>query len=203
MQIFVITFIISFLGSIHPGPLNVSVVEITLKNSLKAGLFMCIGGVIPEFFYSYLAAEGVMFFQRNRAIFIILQWLMVCILLLMGIYTIYAKEKSIKNKELSTNSFLKGFLLSLFNPQLLVFWLLIVVYYQGIHWLKLTTSFDKIVFIFGATLGAFTLNYIYASWAFSKREFIFSNINRKKFNILIGGSFITMAIIQMVKMIWN
>jgi threonine/homoserine/homoserine lactone efflux protein len=203
LVLFFATFIISFLGSIHPGPLNVSVVEITLKNSLKAGLIMAFGGVIPEVIYSWIAVEGVLFFRTNQLIFNILRWAMVGILLVMAVLAINAKSKNIKNKEVAANSFFKGLFLSMLNPQLIVFWLLIVVYYQGFELLKIDSIFDKIAFILGAALGAFALNYLYASWAFAKRDFIFKHINQKLFNLLIGGSFIAMAILQIIKLIYN
>jgi threonine/homoserine/homoserine lactone efflux protein len=202
MSIFFATFIISFLGSVHPGPLNVSVIEITLKNSLKAGLLMIVGGIIPEIFYSLLAVEGVLFFQTNLIIFKILQWAMVAILLFMAVMAINAKEKPIKNQNIGANIFMKGLGLSVLNPQLIVFWLLIVVYFQGISLLRISSIFDKLAFVFGAAAGAFALNYLYASWAFAKRDFIFKHINQKLFNLLIGGSFIIMAIIQVVKLIY-
>jgi threonine/homoserine/homoserine lactone efflux protein len=203
MLIFFTTLLISFLGSIHPGPLNVSVVEITLKNSLKAGLIMAFGGIIPEFLYSWLAVEGVMFFQRNELIFNIIRWLLVVILISMGVKTMLSKERKVIDKNIEANSFFKGFILSALNPQLLIFWLLIVVYFHGIHWLKIITSFDKICFIFGAGFGAFLLNYLYSIWAFAKKDFIFKHVNQRLFNLLIGGSFIAMALFQLFKLIYD
>lgn len=199
--LFSITFIISFLGSIHPGPLNVSVVEITLKNSLKAGLIMAIGGVIPEFVYSSLAVEGTMLFQRNRLIFNGLQWAMVVILIIMGLLTVFSKEKPIKTKDINASLFVKGFLLSAFNPQLLVFWLLVSVYFQGVNYLILNSMYKKIAFVLGTGAGAFALNYLYAKWAFAKKDYIFKHIKQKFFNILVGGSFVVMAIFQMYRLL--
>ena len=203
MLIFITTLFISFLGSIHPGPLNVSVVEITLKNSLKAGLIMAFGGIIPELLYSWLAVEGIMFFQRNELIFNIIRWFLVLILVVMGIKTILSKNRKIVDKNIIANSFIKGFILSALNPQLLIFWLLIVVYFQSFQSLEIITSFDKIYFIFGAGAGAFLLNYLYSFWAFAKKDFIFKHINERFFNLLIGGSFIAMAIFQLYKLIYK
>jgi threonine/homoserine/homoserine lactone efflux protein len=203
MLVFIATFLISFLGSVHPGPLNVSVVELTLKNSLKAGILMAFGGIIPEIIYSFLAVEGILFFQSNLYIFKILQWVMVAILLIMAIIVINAKEKTVKPQSVGVNSFIKGFLLSALNPQLIVFWILIVVYYQGIPMLQIASNFDKFSFILATATGAFTLNYIYAKWAYAKRDFIFKHINQKRFNLLIGASFIAMAIFQIIKLIYE
>jgi threonine/homoserine/homoserine lactone efflux protein len=199
--LFITTFIISFLGSIHPGPLNVSVVETTLTTGLKAGLIMAIGGCIPEFIYSWLAVEGSMLFQRNKLIFNGLQWAMVFILICMGVFTIFAKEKPVKNKVIKASLFFKGFLLSAFNPQLIVFWLLIIIYFQKFDFLAIHSAIDKVVFVLGTGVGAFLLNFLYANWSFAKKDYIFKHINQKIFNLLIGFSFIFMALFQLFKLI--
>jgi threonine/homoserine/homoserine lactone efflux protein len=202
MLIFTITFIISYLGSVQPGPLNVSVIEITLKNSIKAGLIMATGCIIPELFYSYLAAEGVIFFQRNQTIFTILRWIMIALLLVMGVQEITTKKRIIKNREIKSTTFLKGFFLTILNPQILLFWLLVVVYYQGINWLKINTNTDKFSFIIGAALGAFALNYTYTILAYNSREYIFSHLKKKAFNWIIGIIYIFIAIFQLFRMLY-
>ncbi len=202
MIIFISTLIISFLGSIHPGPLNVSVVEASLKTSLKAAIIMACGGIIPEFIYSIIAVEGIMFFERNNLIINTLQWAMVIVLVFMAINLLFSKPKPIKENTPTSNFFLKGFILSALNPQLLVFWILIVLYYQNFQLLKIDNIFKKISFILGTASGAFLLNFFYAKWAFAKKDFIFSRINLKLFNYLIAGSFIAMAVFQAVKLVF-
>lgn len=202
MIIFIATLIISFLGSVHPGPLNVSVVETSLKNSLKAAIIMAMGGVIPELIYSAIAVEGIMFFERNKVVIFTLQWLMVIVLLFMAINLFFAKPKPIKETVEASNIFLKGFVLSALNPQLLVFWILIVLYFQNFQLLKIENYIDKLGFILGTATGAFILNYGYAKWAFAKKDFIFSRINIKLLNYLIAGSFIAMAVFQVIKLVF-
>lgn len=202
MLIFITTFIISYLGSVQPSPLNISVIEITLKNNIKAGLIMAAGCIIPVVFYSYLAAEGTFFFQRSQTIFLILRWLMIVLLLLMGVQEIISKKKIIKNREIKSGTFLKGFFLTILSPQLLLFWLLVMVYYQGIDWLKINTNADKFSFIFGAAMGAFALNYTYTILAYYSREYIFSHLEKKVLNWIIGLLYILMAIFQLFRMLY-
>jgi hypothetical protein len=66
MLIFLCTTIISFMGSLQPGPLNMSVVQLSLHDNPKGALKMNVGGCIPEFVYSLLAAEGLVIFQFIR-----------------------------------------------------------------------------------------------------------------------------------------
>ena len=208
MLIFFITFIISFLGSIHPGPLNLSVIQITLRKNMALGLLMALGGIIPEIIYGYLAVEGVMIFEKYPTVFEMMKWAVVPILLGMGFLELIKKKKDnnindyafeeITSEKWQTIS--KGFLLSLFNPQLLPFWIVILVNYQNYEYLRINELSDKIWFVLGTSTGAFTLNYVYARIANVKREQIFGLLNQNKFEQIIGWTFVGIGVFQGVKL---
>lgn len=208
MLIFLITFIISFLGSVHPGPLNISVIQITLRKNVFSGLLMALGGIIPEIIYGFLAVEGVMVFEKYPLIFQIMGWAIIPILLIIGYLELTKSKKNndingytfeeISSKKWQTVS--KGFLLSLFNPQLLPFWIVILVNYQNYEYLKISGLSDKIWFILGTSTGAFALNYGYASIASVKREQVFQMLNQNHFEQLIGWTFVGMGILQIVRL---
>jgi threonine/homoserine/homoserine lactone efflux protein len=208
MLIFIITFIISFLGSIHPGPLNLSVIQITLRKNLSLGLFMAFGGIVPEIIYGYLAVEGVMIFEKYPLIFQIMKWAIVPILLVMGYLELTRRKRNndindyafeeISSEKWKTVS--KGFFLSLFNPQLLPFWIVILVNYQNYEYLKISELSDKIWFVLGTSLGAFALNYVYARITSVKREQIFRTLNQNRFEQYIGWTFVGMGILQIIKL---
>jgi threonine/homoserine/homoserine lactone efflux protein len=206
MLIFLITFIISFIGSIHPGPLNLSVIQTTLQKSLSAALLMALGGVIPEIIYGYLAVEGVMIFEKYPVIFQAMQWAVVPILTFLGIQQIIASQKT--KKEISPtdlvlpNGVMKGLLLSLFNPQLLPYWIVILINYQNYEDLRIKDLSDNISFVLGTSTGAFALNYVYAYIAHTQREKIFKYLNQNRFEQIIGWTFVGMGLLQIVKMVY-
>lgn len=213
MLIFLITFFISFVGSIHPGPLNLSVIQTSLQKGFFTALLLAFGGVIPEIIYGYFAVEGVMIFEKYPSVFHWMQWAVVPMLWGLGIQQIIASRQSkqiLKNtkksslsvpKEVSTpGASTRGFFLSLFNPQLLSYWIVILINYQNYDFLKIIEFQDKILFVFGASLGAFALNYLYAYIAYKHRERIFMYLNQKKIGQVIGGTFIIMGILQVIKL---
>jgi threonine/homoserine/homoserine lactone efflux protein len=207
MLIFILTFFISFAGSIHPGPLNLSVIQTTLRQSLKAGLWIALGGVIPEIIYGYLAVEGIMIFEQYPSIFTSMQWAVIPILLVLGwqqLYSTNTHKKVIELPEINnSNNIGKGFLLSLFNPQLLPFWIVILVNYQNYDFLKISTLADKILFVLGTSTGAFALNYVYAYITHTQREKIFKYLNQNRFEQIIGWTFILMGALQAIKMLFR
>jgi threonine/homoserine/homoserine lactone efflux protein len=211
MLIFLITFFISFIGSIHPGPLNLSVIQTTLQKSLYAALLMALGGVIPEIIYGYLAVEGVMIFEKYPIVFKVMQWAVVPILLFLGIQQIIASRQTKKEitqtdlaptKSTYKGASTRGFLLSLFNPQLLPYWIVILVNYQNYEFLRISDLSDRIFFVLGASTGAFALNYVYAYIAHTQREKIFKYLNQNRFEQIIGWTFVGMGLLQIVKLVF-
>lgn len=203
MLIFLITFFISFVGSIHPGPLNISVIQTTLKKGFYPALLMAFGGVVPEIIYGYLAVEGVMIFEKYPSVFNLMQWAVIPILFFLGIQQIIASRKikrEIAYSKIIYSSSIKGFLLSLFNPQLLPYWIIVLINYQNYNYLKISELSDKLLFVLGTSMGAFALNYVYAYLALRHREKIFMYLNKNRFEQIIGGTFIIMGFFQLVKL---
>ena len=215
MLIFLTTFFISFMGSIHPGPLNISVIQTTLRKGLFAAILLAFGGVIPEIIYGYLAVEGVMIFEEHPAVFQGMQWAVIPILMGLGIQQIITSQRpkqvikeskisgQIATKGVSTRgASTRGFFLSFFNPQLLPYWIVILINYQDYDFLKIIDLTDKVFFVLGASLGAFTLNYLYAYVAHIQRERVFKYLNQNRFEQIVGWIFIVMGLLQGIKLIW-
>ena len=208
MLIFLITFFISFVGSIHPGPLNLSVIQTTLQKGFSSALLLAFGGVIPEIIYGYLAVEGIMIFEKYPIVFKVMQWAVVPILLFLGIQQIMASRKPkqiIKpSKTAQTTSKaipIRGFLLSITNPQLLPYWIVILINYQNYNFLKIRELSDRLSFVLGASTGAFALNYVYAYIAYSQKEKIFKYLNESHFEQIIGWTFVVMGLLQGIKLV--
>ncbi len=204
MLIFIITFFISFVGSIHPGPLNLSVIHTTLQKGFYPALLLAFGGVIPEIIYGYLAVEGVMIFEKYPVVFQVMQWAVVPILLFLGMQQIIVSRKPkqiIEPSKTFNNSSVKGFLLSFFNPQLLPYWIVILINYQNYSFLKISDLSDKLSFVLGTSTGAFALNYLYAYIALRQKEKVFRYVNEGHFGQIIGWTFILMGLLQVIKLL--
>ncbi|MFC0185659.1 Threonine/homoserine/homoserine lactone efflux protein [Pseudarcicella hirudinis] len=205
--IYFVTAFISYLATIQPGPLSLFVTRTTLKKGITEAMWVAWGGVLCETLYAYLATEGLQLFDHYPKIVQWMQWIIIIILLTVGIFTIFQKnsvsvsfEKTINGKILS---FVKGISLSLFNPQLLAFWLVILLGYEDYSELKINTFSEKIIFSIGAGSGTFGLVYTYSYLANRKRELVFKYLGDTRLNLLIGCTFIGLAILQLSRIILN
>jgi threonine/homoserine/homoserine lactone efflux protein len=203
--IYFVTAIISYIATIPPGPLSVFVVHTTLQKNIKIAFWVMLGGVLCESTYAYLATEGVMLFDKYPMVEYWIHWAIITLLLIIGMVTFFQKSAEIKHEKIAVSnrfvSFLKGISLSLFNPALLPFWVVVLLEYKHREFLKITTISEKTFFVLGAGTGTFLLVYSYAFIANKKRDLVFKYLTDSRLNKIMGSIFIGLAIWQLVNML--
>lgn len=203
--IYFITTLISYVATLPPGPLSVYVVHTALQKTLKMSLWVALGGVLCESVYAYVATVGILVFDKYPAVALSMKWGIIGVLTVVGTVTFFQKSAQIKLEEVSTKgrvfSFLKGISLSLFNPQLIAFWVVILLAYNGYDFLKINTLTERFFFVLGAGTGTFGLVYTYAYIANRKRDFVFKCLNDSLLNKIIGLIFLGLAVLQLVNLL--
>ncbi|MFT7000268.1 MAG: threonine/homoserine/homoserine lactone efflux protein [Spirosomataceae bacterium] len=200
--IFLITVGISFLGSVQLGPVNAMVLQTTLNKSLRAGLWVAFGGSLPEVFYASLAIGWKGILQSNDTLFKYLQLAVIPVFIMVGVITILNQYKSSKQRKkpvsLSDKTpFVTGLTLGLFNPQLLPFWLTVLVYLNT--YFVIDSLQSQVAFIGGTAAGAFGILSIFAFATFRFRERLLRFFHRIPTGYFVGSIFITLAFLQLIK----
>lgn len=203
--IFIASSIASFIGSLQLGPVNLFVIDATLNTNKKSAYWVAFGGVIPEFIYCALAVYLGNYFLINPTIFLVFKILLILILTILGIIFLFKKNKKFEiefqQKEITmsnTKSFFKGFTLAILNPQLLPFWMFVMVYFNSITFLELKSDFDKLAYILGAGLGAlFLLISIILTVNKLKSKFL-NFLNNKYYYKVIALLFFLIALQQLI-----
>ena len=157
---FIIGFIAAFLGSLPFGPINLSVVDTTIRQSLNAGLRFALAAAIIEIGQSFIAVHCSMFITQ----FIESSpWVSISIaLIFIAIGTTFLFKKKVgKVKEEKTkkeNSFIRGLLISAVNMQAIPFWIFILTYLETAQMIHLNTSQRLsyiLLFLAGVAIGKF------------------------------------------------
>ena len=123
VQVFVIGFVFSFLGSIPPGTINLSVMQLGLKKQLKGALLFALAATLVEFVYAGVAVKFQMFLTANTVITENLQIVSALAMLALGVFNLSRKTAPGKTSKTKLTSFQKGTLISLANPLAIPFWL--------------------------------------------------------------------------------
>ena len=204
LLLFLIVSVISFAGSIHPGTVNLAVVQTTLSQSRRAGLWLALGGSLPEIGYSVLAAGGLMLIPMHSNWTVVLTYAPIPVLLGAGIAAF--RQKPVVLNVTTTNGvslpFWKGVALGGTNPQLLPFWSAVWLYLSqatiGNQMLIPAGQFaSQWVFALGTAAGAFGLLVLVVWLADWQRQRIVYYLNGPWINRLAGGLFIGMALWQL------
>jgi threonine/homoserine/homoserine lactone efflux protein len=199
---FLLSFCISFIGSLQPGPVNIAVISASIQKQYKNALLIAIGGSLPEFIFSYIAFKATNYIVIWHQYFIYFQIIIAILLAIVGVYLWFSKT-NITFKSTNKNGFTLGTILALLNPQLILFWTTVIAYIQlnnlvGINLFE-SSSF-MLSFCIGATLGAFTLHsiLIYISKIYFKISFqsFFKYADK-----IIALIFVILAFIQIIKLL--
>lgn len=199
----VLGFLGSFIGTIPFGPINLSVVDATLKDGMKGAIIFAIPAAIVEFAYSYFSLSFYWVINEQISSSQWIPILIIFIFLLGGFYFFFKKEKpSTEGPEYKRkNNFLKGFIIATLNPQAIPYWIFVIGYYNLKHYVEMSSTehLDLVLsFVIGAALGKIVCLYLYA--LLSKR--IAHRLGRISalMNKIIGTVLFFIALIQLVQL---
>lgn len=193
---------ISFLGSLHPGAVNVAVVQVTLSQSRRAGIWLALGGSLPEVVYGFLAAYGLSRFGAAGGWVALLPWLSIPVLLLAGLAVLFRRTPPVSveagRRFQSRFPFWQGLTLAGINPQLLPFWSAVWIALGSILVLPRESPAIPWVFALGTATGAFALLLGLVWLADRYRLRLLRALHSRYLNRLTGLAFIGMALGQAI-----
>ncbi len=214
MLLFLTVCGISFLGSVHPGPVNLAVLQITLGQSRRAGAWLALGGSLPEVAYSSIAAGGLMLLPAGSDWLMWLNYAAIPILLGAGIAAFRQKPMVLaavsgsdtldSARVSSKRPFLTGLVLAGTNPQLLPFWSAVWLSLRGTRMIPVDKAAGSVwVFAAGTATGAFALLLGIVWLADRYRQRVARYLSGQWLNQLTGWLFIGMAGWQAVRLFMN
>lgn len=198
---FLAGFIASFLGTLPFGPINLSMVDTTIKDGMKVGLRFSIAAAIVEIGQSLFAYNFGMWITQYLEHNIWIQLTVFLVLFAIGALFFFRKgreDADIGDKK-KVSPFLKGAIIGLLNPQALPFWVAVIATLKSSAWLSFGMWDFILLFLFGVSLGKLVALLLYGKMSL----FIVNRITSLShwMNRIIGGIFIGLALVQGVKII--
>lgn len=203
---FFVAAIISYVASLQLGPVNLRVIQSTIQHNKQYALRVGLGGSLPEILYAGIAFYITELLNAEKFEAKWMPLITLFVFLFLGIYNIRKKAKPQKIDENATQThqkaFGEGFILALLNPQLITFWLIIITFIKTHGHLVNATLVQQTAFVVGAAAGAFVLQLTFIAVATKHKEWIEKKAG-DKFNKIIGGLFLLMALIDGVRFLIN
>jgi len=197
--------LVSFLGSVQLGPVNIFVINTALFTGKREALLIAIGGILPEFIYCSLAVFATSYILQFDWIIPVFEITFIAVFVVIAILFFIKKPINVslnKNEISKQSNFLlvsKGFMLAILNPQLLPFWVFVQVYFNQISFLNVKTMLDKTSYVLGAGIGAFVLLNFFIYFSHKHREKVLSYVNNSYYFKVLSVLFFTVAVYQLWK----
>lgn len=202
LKVFFWGMMVSFLGSLPLGTLNVAAMQISVQESIKNALLFSLGSLLTEMIYVRISVVGINWIRKQKALLRWMEWITLAIVLALaaGSFIAATHEHHAKNVMLNNNMnrFLLGVLLSAITPMQIPFWFgwSTVLFTKNI--LKPRNSFYNL-YIIGIGTGTFMGNCVFI---FGGKYIVEKlNANQNILNWVIGGIFAITAIIQFIRIL--
>ena len=203
LRIFFTGMLISFLGTLPLGTLNIAAMQIAISDGTRAGIYFILGALLVEIIYVRISLVAINWVMKQQKLFRWLEGLSVLIVLALAISNFVAAADPLVKKNIilsnTLHRFWLGIIMSAVNPVQIPFWFgwSTILFTKNIlehksgHFnayivgIGLGTIIGNMVFIFGGRYVADELN-----------------ANQQVLQWIIGGVFATTAMIMCWK-IWK
>ena len=157
-QTLILAFIVSYIGSIPPGTINISVMQLAIRKKHQAAIFFALAAAIVELIYAGITVQFQILLTSNNSISDYLRIITSIALIGWGCGNIFSKSvaRSIKvdTKLTGLHGFLRGMMISLFNPMTIPFWLITTTYLEKEGLIEIT-SVGFWMYLTGLSTGTF------------------------------------------------
>jgi threonine/homoserine/homoserine lactone efflux protein len=160
---FIIAFGFSFVGTVPPGSINLSIIQLGLDHKISTAWRLALAASIIEYPYAWLAIEFETVITSSTNITENFQLVTGIVMIGLGALSLITSNKpSSFATKFNESGFRRGIVLALLNPQALVYWVAITAYVKSQRWTDLSTQAEIHAYLFGVSLGGLALLMIFA-----------------------------------------
>jgi threonine/homoserine/homoserine lactone efflux protein len=203
-KIFWVGMLVSFLGTLPLGTLNIAAMQISASDGLAPALKFALGSLVVEAIYVRISLVAMDWVRKQKLLLKILEWVTLFIVLALAVSSFYAAANPSVEKNVILSStihrFFLGMMMCAVTPAQIPFWFgwSTVLFTKKILLPK--SSFYNI-YILGIALGTFAGNCLFI---FGGRLMVDSlNAKQSLLNWIIGGIFAATALIQVWRIAKN
>ena len=155
---FILGAVFSFVGSIPPGTLNLTVLQLGLQGKTAIALRFALAVTIVEYPYAWIAVEFESWITSRPVVTENFQLITAIVMTVIGILNLITANRPGGIAERFDNSgFRRGMILSILNPMAIPFWIAVTAYLKSNGWLKISEPLLLHSYVFGTSVGVMVL----------------------------------------------
>lgn len=156
--VFLVGAFFSFAGSIPPGTLNLTVLQLGLEGKTKIAWRFALAVTLIEYPYTWLAIQFEYWITSNPMVLDNFQLITAIVMTSIGVGNIISYRKpSPLTERFQSSGFRRGLVLSILNPMALPFWIGITAYLKAQGWIDLSTTSRLHSYVLGTSMGVLLL----------------------------------------------
>ncbi|HEY9047574.1 MAG TPA: LysE family transporter [Ohtaekwangia sp.] len=160
---FSLAFFFSFIGSIPPGTINLTIVQMGLENRMNIAWRFAIASALIEYPYAWLAVAFEKWITSAPVILENLQLLTAVVMIALGISGLWSVNKpSPLTQKFNASGFRRGIILGVLNPLAVPYWLGITAYMKSQEWIDLSDGWRLQSYLLGVALGSLAILLVFA-----------------------------------------
>ncbi len=160
--------VLSFVGSVPPGLISASVVQVTLQRGLRAGLALAAGASVVEWVQAFVAAACGRFFAAYPGVDFWFHALALLVFSFLAAYYLFGAKSDLafepRDEVHCASDFFRGAGVAALNFLAIPYWVFYTTWLGAGGYLQFTEGL-LVVFATGVAFGTFALLWCYARWA--------------------------------------
>ena len=155
---FLLSFLFSFGGSLTPGTINLSAVQLGLDRKPHIAWRLGLAAAMVEYGYAWLAVVAAAFLMSSPTVIRHFQLIGSIVMLSLALLSFRAAARpNTFTKKMENSGFRRGLTLGILNPLAMPFWMGVTAYLKSQHWIKLDSTIQLHSYLAGVSAGVFTL----------------------------------------------
>ncbi|MBS1488102.1 MAG: LysE family transporter [Bacteroidetes bacterium] len=156
--VFLLGFFFSFVGSIPPGTLNVTVLQLALQDKVAIAKRFALAVAIIEYPYAWIGVQFEYWLSSSPMVVHNFQLIAAVVMTALGIFNLLpSKPANGLAKKISESGFRRGLVLSILNPMAIPYWMGFTAYLKAQGWISLSTTSLLHSYVLGTSVGALAL----------------------------------------------
>lgn len=166
LKVFLMGFIFSFVGSIPPGTLNLTVLQLSLEKKIGIAFRFALAVSIIEYPYAWIGVHFQYLISSSPVVVENFQLIAAIVMTALGIYNLWpTRTPTGFAKKFNESGFRRGIVLSILNPMAIPYWMGFTAYLKAQGWIDLATPGLLHSYVLGTAIGAMALLTLLVSFA--------------------------------------